>query len=85
MTVVRRTDEDHRVVAADVLGVDLQVVVGRAADAGLAAEHVHDLAAAVAVDQQPRRAVGRRLRRHAGVGLGRLVRGLAQCRVDAVS
>src|SRR5215468_5318680 len=56
---VDRADQDHRVVAADELRFELQVVVGRTPDAGLAAEHVHDFAPVLAVDQQPGRAIGR--------------------------
>src|SRR5204862_676569 len=64
---VHRADQDDGVVAADEVGLDLQIVVGSASDAGPAAEHVHDLAPVLAADQEARRALGDRLGRPGGV------------------
>ena len=56
---VHRAGQQHRVVAADVLGIEHQLVVGAAADARAAAEHVHEIGIAVGADQHARRAFER--------------------------
>ena len=54
---VGRTRQDHRMVAADELRIDLQIVVRRTPDRGLATQHVDDFGVAVGADEQPRRAI----------------------------
>src|SRR6185295_992490 len=66
---VIRAGEQHRVVAADVLGIEDDLVVGTAADAGPAAENVHEIGIAVGADQD----AGRPLERHLFAGLRRAV------------
>src|SRR5579863_9188337 len=58
---VHGTGENDRVVAADELGVDLQIIVRRASDAGLAAENVNDLTPLLVADQEACRPFGQGL------------------------
>ena len=52
---VIRAGKEHRVIAADVFGVEHDFVVGAASDARPAAEHLHVIGVAVGTDQDARR------------------------------
>src|SRR5207253_73556 len=65
---VHRAHQNDGVVAADGLGVDLQIVVGSTSNTGSAAQNVDHLPPLLGVGQHAQRALEYRLRSGGGVG-----------------